>query len=75
VCGTGTAHFTAIPEQREQQGIAGTGYIFPLEMLFPRIGTGSPKNDHFSTAGKRVLFPGLGTAQKRNVGASERHRL
>jgi hypothetical protein len=63
--GTGTAHFTAIPEQREQQGIAGTAGRLTLDILFRSMGTCSSKNDHFSTVGKKVLFPNLGTAQKR----------
>jgi len=65
VCGTGTAHFTAVPEQWEQQGTAGTAGRFTLDILFRSMGTRIPENDYFSIAGKRVLFPSSGTAQKR----------
>jgi len=64
VCGTGTAHFTAVPEQQEQQGTAGTACCFALEVLFRSTGTSTSETDLFPIEEKRILFPNLGTAQK-----------
>lgn len=63
VCGTGTNHFTSVPEQREQMGIDGTNAGFTLKSLFRGLGIDSRKKGAFSTAKKRNLFPKLGTDQ------------
>ena len=64
VCGTGTDHFTSIPEQREQMGIDGTDDGFTLKSLFRGLGTDGRKKGAFSVAENKHLFPRLGTDQK-----------
>jgi len=63
VCGTGTDHFTSIPEQWEQMGIDGTGAGFTLKSLFRGLGTDGRKKGAFTMAENRHLFPKLGTDQ------------
>jgi len=61
VGGTGTAHLSAVPKQREQQGTAGTYCHFFLIVVFRALGIGTYENAIFHLAEQTVLFRRLGT--------------